>query len=163
MKKTAGFLLIFGLLGPLASSPAASDETHSIEELYQALMPSSCSEDMVIVGEPGAPGTFCIEANQRSNASYRDAVITCAMEGRHVCTRNEWWTASTTEGVNNMCNHDWEWVGDQDHAYSSGHLQIMAGGAECTRMDWAWTDQHNNGEGSRPYRCCQGGITILFD
>lgn len=153
-------LIILALLLMPVSSYAQG--MHTIQDLLEALMPSSCPDGMVLVAAPNTEVSFCIEANERSSTSYYNAVITCANLGRHVCTKDQWWKGSATNGVNNMCSHNWEWTGTMDYAGTGGHHQVVSGAAECTRMSWAWTDQHNNGEGNQVYRCCKGGFSSIF-
>lgn len=133
------------------------------DQLKEMLAPSSCPSDMVMVGLAGTESAFCIEKEERASTWYQDAVRVCANAGRHVCSGDQWYLGSQVSGVNNMCNHNWEWTNTRDHGYTNGHLMVTYGAAECTRQSWSWADQHNNGSTTNPYRCCQGGMPLYFN
>jgi len=151
---------------PTPSMPGPTQHVSALttqDTLLQRLAPTSCPTGMVLAGKAGTESAFCIDANERPATFYQDAMTKCAVADLYVCTTNEWYIGSQTVGVNGMCNNNWEWTGSKDHAYTSGHLQIVQGAAECTRKSWAWTDQHNNGVSSYTYRCCSGWLAAVFE
>ncbi len=133
-----------------------------IAALKELLAPSACPSDMVLGGAPGSEGAFCVDKIARAAATWIAAMNTCGNLGRRVCSESQWLRASALPGVTLTCGSQWEWVAEPDHAYTSGHLRILAGGnANCAVRSWGWDGMHGNMSGPYPFRCCLGTLASM--
>lgn len=115
--------------------------------------PSTCPSGWTMIGSAGAIGTYCIESDERTAATFLNAKYTCGglqptgFGRAHVCSHDQWYTACQYgAGLSNMTNNE-EWTSDVSNSGSNAALAAGSSGS-CDSL---------NGVGysaTRNFRCC---------
>jgi hypothetical protein len=112
---------------------------------------TSCPSGFTMIGMTGKRGTFCIDTNERTAATWLTAKSTCRdldlAEGKaFMCIHNEWYDACLTGTPTGMTG-GWEWVAEFNNDYGDANA-IQAGSSSCESLS---SDNMNN---TKVFRCC---------
>lgn len=113
----------------------------SAQVLAEGTSAISCPADMVKVNN-----SFCVDIDEHAGLTqWRDDVLQCLAEGKHMCWLAEWYSACVTVGsqLTNMTN-SYEWV--QDSYSESSSLKVGYGSCD-------YISSHAR-DGGYAYRCC---------